>query len=309
LCSALTPKQKIFKTIIQFQNKFFAIIAFPNSRLMKPLRWLFLLVFVLLLAWSATAQPTYDPTALHKIALYDQTRIVGKIIASDSLKIVVQTESTGTVEIVRSQIRSVREITPPPVYTGRFRFRNPVPHRYLLGLSAIPMAKNESHYKTDYGIFHTVRVGASRHFSMGAGTLLIDERLVFSPTLALSPALGFKVTRGLYLGANINWMNSRKSEYLVASAVMTVGSVDHNFTVSYGVSAVPVMMIAGMARISNHTALVTENWVAKSQSFVYSLGFRFFNEQVGGCIGLITGAAILEKYYVGIPYFGLNVKF
>lgn len=276
---------------------------------MKPLRWLFLLVFVVLLTGVASAQlPTYDSTAMYKITLYDQTRIVGKIIAGDSLKLVVQTESTGTVEIVRSQIRSVREITPPPVYTGRFRFRNPVPHRYLLGLSAIPMVKNEIHYKTDYGLFHTVRVGVSRHFSMGAGTLLIDERLVFSPTLALSPALGFKVTRGLYLGANLNWMNSRKSEYLVASAVMTVGSVDHNFTVSYGVSAVPVMMIAGMTRISNHTALVTENWVAKSQSFVYSLGIRFFNEKVGGCIGLITGEMIPDNFNLGVPYFGLNVK-
>lgn len=276
---------------------------------MKPLRWLFLLVFIVLLSGGVSAQlPTYDSTALYKISLYDQTRIVGKIIAGDSLKLMVQTESTGTVEVVRSQIRSVREITPPPVYTGRFRFRNPVPHRYLLGLSAIPMAKNESHYKTDYGIFHTLRIGVSRHFSMGAGTLLIDERLVFSPTLALSPALGFKVTRGLYLGANINWMNSRKSEYLVASAVMTVGSVDHNFTVSYGISAVPVLMVAGMARLSNHAALVTENWVAKSESFVYSLGFRFFNEQVGGCIGLITGETILKDYYVGLPYLGLSVK-
>jgi len=277
---------------------------------MKPLRWLFLLVFIVLLPGVVPAQlPTYDSTARYKITLYDQTRLVGKIIASDSLKMVVQTESTGTVEIVRSQIRLVTEIPTPPEYKGRFAFRNPVPHRYILGLSAIPVAKNEIHYKTDYGLFHTIRLGVSRHFSMGAGTLLFDERLVFSPTSALSPALGFKVTRGLYLGANINWMNSRKSDFWVASAVMTVGSADHNFTVSYGVSAVPVLMIAGMARVSNHVALVTENWVAKSESFIYTLGIRFFNEQVGGCVGLITGEVILEEYHIGIPYLGLSIRF
>ena len=56
---------------------------------MKPMRWLFLLVFVVLLTGVASAQlPTYDSTAMYKITLYDQTRIVGKIIAGDSLKLV-----------------------------------------------------------------------------------------------------------------------------------------------------------------------------------------------------------------------------
>jgi hypothetical protein len=278
---------------------------------MKPFRWLLLLVFFVLLSGVVSAQlPTYDSTARYKISLYDQTRIVGKIIASDSLKMVVQTESTGIVEIARSQIRSIREIPAPPEYTGKYAFRNPVSHRYILGLSAIPVAKNEIHYKTDYGlVFHSLRVGITNHFSLGAGAILYNEKLVFSPSIGLSPALGFEVTRGVYLGVNLNYMSSRKTEYLLAAGVMTVGSVDHNFTVSYGYGAVPVLMLAGMARISNHAALVTENWVAKSESIIYSLGIRFFNEQVGGCVGLITGAAILEEYYVGIPYFGLNIKF
>ena len=290
-------------------------LLFQNSHLMKPMRWLFLLVFVVLFTGVASAQlPTYDSTGMYKITLYDQTRIVGKIIAGDSLKLVVQTESTGTVEVVRSQIRSVREITPPPVYNGWFGFRNPVPHRYILGLSAIPMVKNTIHYKTDYGLFHTFRFGISNHFSMGAGTLFIDEEYKFTPSLALSPALSYKIFRGLYLGANLSFNVSRYSSIGALAATMTVGSVDYNFTVSYGISAAPVLMVAGMARFSNHAALVTENWVRKSGSFIYSVGIRFFNEKVGGCIGLITGDMILEEYNygipdIGIPYIGIHINF
>lgn len=264
----------------------------------------------------------------YEITLNDGSIFTGNILSQDSATIVFQTNSIARMDIPVRQMKNLREIQPPIPGKRSYRLANPFPTKYFFTQSAINLQKGEGYYQNTYVFLNSVNYGFTNYFSIGAGVEILStigsiSSNEFSPTWYIAPKLGFKVSDQLYLGGGVTFANIGgffdNSKIGLGYGLATFGSMEHNFSI--GLANVfsiddhgnnTLITLAGMTRISERLALVTENYISTSNdigSTLLSYGLRFIASKTSVDVGFINNRDIVKSFFLGVPYVDFNIKF
>lgn len=225
----------------------------------------------------------------------------------------------GKVEYNSEQVKKITKIKP----VSQFGFENPIPTKYFLGPSAIPLKKGTSYYNNQGVIFNSVQTGVSNNISIGGGLEFLSLFVSGSPLLygnikiSASASDRFHYGGGLITGGILGF-DDYGSEFFVAPyAMITVGNYDHNLTFGGGgvLESYPfgVFTLSGMTRVSRKVSLISNNYFAIGGGFGGAPSFgiqgvRIMGETTAFDIGLILNRELLSDGVI-LPYAGFFQRF
>jgi hypothetical protein len=273
-------------------------------------------------------QPTASPRFM-KVELADGQTLHGKLLAENAGAIVLEV-SGNSLTLARSQIRFMEEEARVTVkHDGELWAFDPNRTRYFYSPSAMMLKKGEMNFSQKELFFSSFGLGVTDWFSIQVGSVL--------PAFLAGPSganfigavkLGGAVTENLSLAAGAQTLYipvvGVAGGFLFGTA--TYGTPDAHVSVSLGkpfiVGSVGSSMgdalatVSGNLRVSQHAALVTENWLMPSFSsgdlfFLTSGGLRIMGDHLAvdlagvwmgsGQHGLLTA--------VPIPWVDLTYNF
>lgn len=253
-----------------------------------------------------------------RIVMKDGTRYEGYQNADEKNPNVIYTDQ-GKVEYNSEQVKKITSLNP----TSQFGFENPIPTKYFLGPSAIPLKKGTSYYNNQAVIFNSVQTGVSNNISIGGGLEFLSLFVSGSPLLygnikiSASASDRFHYGGGLITGGVLGF-NDFGIEFFVAPyGIITVGNYDHNLTFGGGVvlESYPfgVFTLSGMTRVSRKVSLISNNYFAIGESIggLPSFGIqgvRIMGETTAFDIGLILNRELLSDGVI-LPYAGFFQRF
>lgn len=267
-----------------------------------------------------------DVSAYYNITLNDGNKLYGQIIKRNKNTLDFRTENLGKLSIPVQNIKKIQKIEKTNFVKGEYRFPNPNTTRYLFSPTAIPLKKGEGYYQNADIIVNSANYGLTDNFTIGGGVIL--------PVVAfVTPKIGFKVAKKLYLGAGaIVGVIPGPSLIGIAYGITTYGSIEHNITLGagYGFAGEDalnglIITLSGMTRVARRVSLVTENWgipvpvdnyingqyVEKTEYKVFlSYGVRFMpNEKYSFDFAFINSRDIVDFIPIGIPFIDFVIKF
>lgn len=267
----------------------------------------------------------------YKVELTDGMVFIGKIIGKESDTIVLKTPIIQRIEITTNSIKSMTELDETQIKDGNYWFTNPHASRYLFGPSAFNLKKGEGYYQNTMLVLNSFNVGVTDNISIGGGFELISTfgsiaTNNFEPLLFITPKVSFEVTEDFHAGAGLYYVNTPSFELVsrngsglaIAYGIGTYGSKDHNITGGLGWGFVqgqfeqkPIITVSGMTRITQKTALVTENWLISNDNYysVFSYGVRFFGDNLAVDLAFVNNSDIAEEFIIGFPWVSFVVKF
>ncbi len=247
------------------------------------------------------------------ITLKDGSTVQGTIVSENQQEISLATENIGTITIKKDQFKSIVQLDSTNFKKGKYWFPNPNYSRYFIG-PAIQLKEGDGYYQNVDLFANTVSYGITNFFSIGGGVELYST-LSGHPIFILMPKLGFEVTKSLWLGGGILYVNLsslgglKKGGLGIGYGSVTVGNENSNASLGVGWGFVgsdwskkPVITLSGMTRVSGRIALITENWIIPGYT-VFSYGLRFMGEKISIDIGLINSKDIIKIFPIGIPAF------
>ncbi|HQG63779.1 MAG TPA: hypothetical protein PK719_08975 [Bacteroidales bacterium] len=99
---------------------------------------------------SAQQKVKGEPGKTYQITMNDGSVVSGKLISDNDKEIVIQSGSMGDVRLEKSNIRSMTAVAATDQKAGGIWFANPNSSKYLLGSSAIPLAKGSGYYQNTW---------------------------------------------------------------------------------------------------------------------------------------------------------------
>lgn len=267
------------------------------------------------------ANVTDNQARVYLVTLKDGSTMRGTIVSENPQEISLATENVGTVTIKKDQIKSMVLLDQSNLKSGKYWFPNPNYSRYFIG-PGIQLKKGDGYYQNVDVLFNTVSYGITNYFSLGGGVELLST-LHGQPIIILMPKLGFEVTKSLWLGGGILYVNLSALSGVDISGGLgigygsaTFGNENNNVSLGIGWGYVgsrwsdkPVITLSGMARVSPRFGLVTENWFVPDYS-VFTYGIRFIGEKMSVDIGLVNSKDIAKTFAIGVPAFiGFVFKF
>lgn len=253
----------------------------------------------------------------------DGTRLTGKIETVDEVRVAIYTAYFGKLTLLQSEIVSVKYLSDPKVAAGNFLFANPNSSRHFFSPAAIPLSKNEGYYQNFYVAFNMVNWGLTEHYSMGVAAVPFMWFVQDGLNIAITGKLGYQLSSKWH--ASGGYIAGAIPSYTyggIAFGLITYGSTDNNFTVGLGYSSLwptnqsemeadqqsLVINTAGMYRISDHFALVSENWYFVEPDFlIISYGGRYMGEKISVDVGFINNKDIASTIPVGVPLLGVVI--
>ncbi|MBL8003542.1 MAG: hypothetical protein JNL36_00460 [Candidatus Kapabacteria bacterium] len=209
--------------------------------------------------------------------------------------------------------------------------------RYFAMSSAMNLKKGEGFYQNSMIAFNSFNVGVTDNFSIGGGTELSSLLWTifqgsFLSTIFITPKVGYQVEDNLHLGAGFVFITAPKffpgfavdfdtvgrHYYGVLYTNATYGNEKHNATIGMGYgairnefSALPIVTISGMTRITDKMAFVTENWLLPQENYdgFFSYGVKFIGEKYDCDIAFINNSELAKVYFIGFPWINFVVKF
>ena len=284
---------------------------------MKTNRSICFLMFVIFMiigqtvAYSQIYVPGNQLQKKYLITLKDGSNIKGSIVSENATEILLTTDNLGTITVKRDQIKSTVSLDSTNIRKGKYWFPNPNYSRYFIG-PGIQLKKGDGYYQNIDLFASTASYGITNYFSMGGGVEMFST---FSghPIFILMPKLGFHVSKSLWLGGGILYLNlsALKIEDISGLGVgygsATMGNDNNNISLGIGWGYLgskwsddPVVTLSGMTRISPRFALVTENWFIEGYT-VLTYGVRFIGEKMSFDIGLVNSKDIAQEFALGIP--------
>ena len=272
-------------------------------------------------AQEDTTQHTRPPV---RVETKDGSLYYGHLVKQDRDRIILQTESVGTLEIPLSKVRKISfNDDRSPRTTGRRlgsrEFDNPNPFRYLFFPSAFTLPRGELQYQNTYFLLNSVAWGVTDNISLSGGLEFIST-FAGRPIFFIAPKVGFSVRENLRLGGGAIYLNGTGpfdfGGFTALYGAGTFGNVDRNMTLGLGYGVVNrenigggLLTISGMIRLGRHLGLVTENWLVPVESggALLSLGLRIMGRRVAGDIALLGSPGAGDVGSV-LPYFSLSVR-
>ncbi len=211
--------------------------------------------------------------------------------------------------------------------------------RLLFSATGRPLKKGEGYFSDHYVIFPGVAYGLTDNVSVAGGLsvvpgLGISEQVYYGSLRAgkqfsdrVAVSVGALAARGgdseldtLGLGFVTATFGKPDKSLTVGAGVARTVSEDYYTTYSSGewrgdfrnqASYTPVVMIGGTVRISQRTALVSENWLTLTEDFKlseqpFALGVRFLGDRLTADVGMVFVGEVIEE---GFPVPWLSVTY
>lgn len=277
--------------------------------------------FLILLVTSLSYSQQFDSTKTVMILLTDDTEIIGRIIAMDSVNTTVRSVSGVVSVIPKKQIVEVKALK-GRVEGGEYFRPDPADNRLMALPTGRPLKSGEVQFNAVELIFPHLIIGATDFFSIGFGGL----PFVASGGGTFVYYLSAKVTpiniknAGVSIGGALVGATASEGIVGVVYGVGTFGTFLHSVTIgsffafsSEEVFDRPAILIGGQTRISKAATLLSENVILFGNDmedyYVFpSLGIRFSGEKLAADFG--TYAVITrDGFFYPIPWIGLSYKF
>ncbi len=134
------------------------------------IRSLFLIIVINIFCSNLFAQLPLD-TLLWQIETIDGNSFIGKVTQQDEKKIILKTETFGTITIPRIAIRKMVQIEAEELVGGVLNLRNPHASRYFFGPNGYGLKKTEAYYENTWILFNQLSYGFHDYFTMGVGIM------------------------------------------------------------------------------------------------------------------------------------------
>jgi hypothetical protein len=265
----------------------------------------------------------FDNDSLYQIVMLNDNKYIGKILSQDEKEIELMTDNMGEVTLSKEFIKSITQIHYKDIHKGSYWFPNPNATRNLFSPTGYGLKAGEGYYQNIYALFNFITLGITDFFSIGFGTELLSLSL-WHPIFIANPKFSFELDEEWHLGLSsmlfiANW-SINVNVLGIHHGVLTYGSRDNNISVGGGIFTVQgnepsgVVTISGMLRLSEGTALVSENWVSSSDfsdipySTIFSYAVRLMGETYSFDLGFINNAQIAPNFFLGIPYVDFIIR-
>ncbi len=257
------------------------------------------------------------------IFLDDGCRIFGQLkeIEVDSLS--VFTATMGLINIPQQSVSSIRYMGEPKTAAGDFLLPNPNASRHFFSPTAIPLSRNEGYYQNFYVAFNMVNYGITNNLSLGVASVPFAWFIDNGFNIAVTGKLGYKLTDNLYGSVGcIAGIIPNIAYGGIGFGLLTMGNTDNNLTVGGGYAyalsdpgsedasshGAPVLNMAGMLRMSEHFALVTENWIFMNEELaLISYGGRYIGDKITVDVGFVNNKDIVSEIPIGVPLLGVVI--
>jgi len=259
----------------------------------------------------------FDTDSLYHITMKNGSSYFGRIIEHNDKELKVLTHEIGEITLSKAFIESIKLIPEESVSKGVYWFPNPNSTRNLFSPTGYGLKAGEGYYQNIYVFFNLLNFGLTDYFSIGFGT----ELLTLShgvPLIIINPKFSFELSESFHLGIGSFLIGASFIEDYsiigIHQGVLTYGNEDDNISLGAGVitsgndDLQSVFTISGMLRLSEGTALVTENWIGSSSlkeisySSLFSYAIRIMGETYSFDLGFLVNSDIIEEFSFGIPY-------
>jgi len=262
--------------------------------------------------------------SLVSISLKDGTTLTGKIVHEDEVSLKVVTPAELEVEVPRSSIISIKPLRGRMVEGQFYRF-DPNYSRLMFAPSGRPLRKGEGYFFDTYVLFPGVAWGFTDNFSLMAGLSVVPGVDFGDQLLYLAPRIGFQTSDEFAMSFGALYATADRDAVGIAFAVASMGQPDKSFTAGLGLGYTklededlefgdhPVILLGGNVRLSNSTALVSENWLITGGDFEFgnqpfALAIRFFGERLAADVGAILIGEVIEEGFP-IPWLSFTYNF
>lgn len=266
---------------------------------------------------GAPATPSAEGTPA-LVLLKDGQQLRGRLVAQDATGATLELEGGARVLVPAA---SIERIELARAGQAEVRTRDPNRTRYLYSPSGFMLKQGEGYVSQTELLVTSVAYGLTDHLTVGLGTsipfLFVEDGVLLIGTVRVGGDVGEYVH--LAAGAQGFWLPGVESGTTVGLlfGTVTLGTPDLNIGLSGGPPFVagdlandtgPFMFaVSGTARLSEHFALVTENWILPSSDNAYLLSgaLRF----ISGRLGVDAGLLFPEGSEVPIPWLDFTWNF
>lgn len=268
---------------------------------------------------------TQHQDSLKVFSLKDGSVIRGKIVQQDAAQITVITAAGIEMTIPRSEIISIKPLV-GIISQGEFRRFDPNYSRLMFAPTGRPLQKGHGYFSDFYVFFPGVAYGFTNNFSILAGMSIFpgvqpDDQLKF-----IAPRIGISTSERFAISAGTLFMSLFEGAAAgIAFITTTVGAPDKSFTAGFGLGyfkekgekvefgQTPILTLGGNIRLSNSSALVSENWLVLDKSVQFdqqpfALAVRLFGDRLAGDIGFIVVGEVIRHGFP-IPWLSLVYNF
>lgn len=274
--------------------------------------------------WSASS--TGGPQdSLKVLTLKDGSIIRGTIVQQDTAQIMVITAAGIEMKIPRAEIISIKPLGGKMVQGEFIRF-DPNYSRLMFAPTGRPLRKGQGYFSDFYVFFPGIAYGFTDNISVLAGMSIFpgvqpDDQIKFiAPRIGISNSDRFAISAGTLF---ISLFKEVAAGIVFVTA--TVGQPDQSFTAGVGLGYVkekdkafefgqtPIFTLGGNIRLSNSTALVSENWLVINESAQldnepFALALRLFGDRLAADIGFIFIGEVIRHGFP-IPWLSLVYNF
>jgi len=181
--------------------------------------------------------------------------------------------------------------------------------------NSIQLKKKEGYYQNTGLVLNSINYGITNNISIHAGAEFLFSILTGGPTFFISPKVGYQLTQETYVSGGLLSVKVQDQDLtLVGHGSITVGTKDSNVSFGAGYAFLnsqfresPVLYIAGMQRIGQKFALLSENYIlpiAASYNILMGIqGFRYFkNKNVFDIGAILIYDSNFSFLGTGLPY-------
>ena len=273
---------------------------------------------------NAPSEIQIPPDSLVSISLRDGTTLKGWIIHQDDLSITAVTVGELEVKVPRRSVISIKPIRGRMV-EGVFHRFDPNYSRLMFAPTGRTLRRGEGYFSDYYVFFPGISYGFTDHISMMAGVSVVPGVGLTEQLRYMAPRIGIQASDELALSAGALYVSVEDGSAGIAFAVASFGQQDKSFTAGLGLGYIkeegedfefaehPIIMLGGNVRLSNSTALVSENWLITGEDFELSLqpfaiAIRFFGDRLAVDVGMILVGKVLEEGFP-IPWLSFVYNF
>lgn len=297
------------------------------------MKYLYLLpLLFLIVATSLQAQEQKKNLIdIVEILTKDGNTIIGKIIQADQEKVVLETETLGTITLQKSNIESIASkgagTSVSKEVEQSINDHTQDATRYYVNSSGFTLKEGEKHYENIGVFFSSFAFGLTDEVTLTVGgeiaSLLFGQEF---PILYIAPKVGIVQSEKLNISLAATYFDSPGNYFdgvLAVQTAFTVGSRRDNITIGPGVGlslrnfdfdrdiVVPVSL-AFTKSISKSVSLVSDNTflVYESDSFgVFSMGVRIHFKNGGALNASLWRTSEDWDEIIALPFISAIIPF
>lgn len=293
---------------------------------MKPSIINFRIILTLAMFWMVmvcSAQEKTEPKA-YLIETRDGNSYQGRIVATDSVKVLFHTEKLGEITILKSDIKKMGPFNVKQLKGDKYWFENPQSTRYFFSPNGYGLKKGEGYYQNIWVWMNSFAIGINDYVSVGGGLIPLFLFAGAPTPVWITAKVSIPVSKDKFnVGAGILAATalgeSSSGGIGIFYGIATLGSRDKNVSlgVGYGfsggsVSSTPVLNLNGMLRVGARSYLLSENYFftdGSSGVLLLMVGARHIIKNTGLDYGLMMPVGSGVGSFVAAPWLGITIPF